>query len=102
MCHGKRLAAGVAFFAIAAMAGFGGPLGASAGLAGARTWEGHAAQGAAQQPPVFGARTVLVPVDIRVTEKVTHTMVNGRLYDASNGDQLLPTPAKRGKFFWEN
>ena len=41
-------------------------------------------------------------VDIRVSEKVTHTMVNGRLFDASNGDQLLPTPAKRGKFFWEN
>lgn len=40
--------------------------------------------------------------DIRVTEKVTHTMVNGRLYDAATGDQLLPTPMKRGKFFWEN
>ena len=40
--------------------------------------------------------------DIRVTEKVTHTMINGRLYDASNGDQLLPTPIKRGKFYWEN
>jgi len=40
--------------------------------------------------------------DIRVTEKVTHTMINGRLFDASNGDQLLPTPMKRGKFFWEN
>jgi imidazolonepropionase-like amidohydrolase len=41
-------------------------------------------------------------VDIRVTEKVTHTMINGRLYDASNGDQLLPTPIKRAKFYWEN
>jgi imidazolonepropionase-like amidohydrolase/Tol biopolymer transport system component len=40
--------------------------------------------------------------DIRVSEKVSHTMVNGRLYDASNGDQLLPTPTKRAKFFWEN
>ena len=39
--------------------------------------------------------------DIRVTEKVTHTMVNGRLYDAATGDELLPTPAKRGRFFWE-
>jgi imidazolonepropionase-like amidohydrolase len=41
-------------------------------------------------------------VDIRVSEKVTHTMVNGRLYDASNGDQIQPTAVKRGKFFWEN
>ena len=40
--------------------------------------------------------------DIRVTEKVTHTMINGRLYDAANGDQLLPTLTKRRKFFWEN
>ncbi len=39
--------------------------------------------------------------DIRVTEKVTHTMINGRLYDASTMDELLPTPRKRGKFFWE-
>jgi len=39
--------------------------------------------------------------DIRVTEKVSHTMVNGRLYDASTMDELLPTPRKRGKFFWE-
>jgi len=29
-------------------------------------------------------------------------MINGRLYDASNGDQLLPTAMRRGKFFWEN
>jgi imidazolonepropionase-like amidohydrolase/Tol biopolymer transport system component len=41
-------------------------------------------------------------VDIRVTERVSHTMVNGRLYDATNGDQILPTPVRRGKFFWEN
>jgi imidazolonepropionase-like amidohydrolase len=41
-------------------------------------------------------------VDIRVTEKVSHTMINGRLFDASNGDQLLPTPTRRGKFFWEH
>ncbi|MEO8362613.1 MAG: amidohydrolase family protein, partial [Vicinamibacteria bacterium] len=40
-------------------------------------------------------------VDIRTTEKVTHTMINGRLYDASNGDQLMPLAKKRGKFFWE-
>ena len=41
-------------------------------------------------------------LDIRVTEKVSHTMINGRLIDAATGDQLLPTPMKRGKFFWEN
>jgi imidazolonepropionase-like amidohydrolase len=41
-------------------------------------------------------------LDIRVTEKVSHTMINGRLFDAATGDQLLPTPMKRGKFFWEN
>jgi hypothetical protein len=28
-------------------------------------------------------------------------MINGRLYDAATMDQILPTPAKRGKFFWE-
>ncbi len=40
--------------------------------------------------------------DIRVTEKVSHTMINGRLFDAATMDEILPTPAKRGKFFWEN
>ena len=40
--------------------------------------------------------------DIRVTEKVSHTMINGRLFDAATMDQILPTPSKRGKFFWEN
>ena len=40
-------------------------------------------------------------VDIRVTEKVSHTMINGRLFDAATMDELLPTATKRGKFFWE-
>ncbi len=40
--------------------------------------------------------------DIRVTEKVSHTMVNGRLYDAATMNELLPKPQKRGKFFWQN
>ena len=40
-------------------------------------------------------------LDIRVTEKVSHTMVNGRLYDAATMDELLPTARKRGKFFWQ-
>jgi len=39
--------------------------------------------------------------DIRVTEKVSHTMINGRLFDAATMDELLPTPSKRGRFFWE-
>lgn len=39
--------------------------------------------------------------DIRVTEKVSHTMVNGRLFDAATMDQLLPVAAKRGTFFWQ-
>ena len=40
--------------------------------------------------------------DIRVTEKVSHTMINGRLFDAATMDQILPALARRGKFFWEN
>ena len=40
-------------------------------------------------------------LDIRVTEKVSHTMINGRLFDAATMDELLPTAVKRGKFFWE-
>ena len=40
--------------------------------------------------------------DIRVTEKVSHTMINGRLYDAATMNEVLPTPHQRGKFFWEN
>ncbi len=40
-------------------------------------------------------------MDIRVTENVSHTMINGRLFDAATMDELLPTATKRGKFFWE-
>jgi len=39
--------------------------------------------------------------DIRDTDKVTHTMVNGVLYDATTMDRLLPEPRKRKGFFWE-
>ncbi|RUO57923.1 amidohydrolase family protein [Pseudidiomarina insulisalsae] len=39
--------------------------------------------------------------DIRVTDRVTHTMVNGRLYDATTMNQLVPAAAPRAKFFWE-
>jgi len=39
--------------------------------------------------------------NIRDTDKVTHTMVNGVLYDATTMDRLLPEPRKRKAFFWE-
>lgn len=39
--------------------------------------------------------------DIRVTDRVTHTMVNGRLYDATTMNQLVPAAEPRAKFFWE-
>ncbi|MBY6064985.1 amidohydrolase family protein [Pseudidiomarina sediminum] len=39
--------------------------------------------------------------DIRVTDKVTHTMVNGRLFDATTMDQLVPTKQKRAPFSWQ-
>jgi len=39
--------------------------------------------------------------DIRETDKVTHTMVNGRLFDAATMDQLHPQVQARKAFFWE-
>lgn len=39
--------------------------------------------------------------NIRDTDKVTHTMVNGVLYDAKTMDQLLPSVQQREPFFWE-
>ena len=39
--------------------------------------------------------------DIRVTDRVTHTMVNGRLYNAETMDQLVPAQVERPTFFWE-
>ena len=39
--------------------------------------------------------------DIRVTENVTHTMVNGRLYDSATMDQVAPTKKERLPFWWE-
>lgn len=39
--------------------------------------------------------------DIRVTDRVTHTMVNGRLYNAETMDQLVPEQVQRPAFFWE-
>lgn len=43
------------------------------------------------------------PLDnIRDTEHVTHTMVNGRLYDTSTMNEVGNTPKERGEFWWEN
>jgi cytosine/adenosine deaminase-related metal-dependent hydrolase len=39
--------------------------------------------------------------DIRVSEKVDYTMVNGRLYDASNMNQVGNHPRERGPLWWE-
>ncbi|WP_372870798.1 amidohydrolase family protein [Shewanella sp.] len=39
--------------------------------------------------------------DIRVTDKVTHTMVNGKLYDAETMNQLNGDKRKRQRFFFE-
>jgi imidazolonepropionase-like amidohydrolase/Tol biopolymer transport system component len=39
--------------------------------------------------------------DIRNSETVCYTMINGRLYDAHTMDQIGNHPAKRKKFYWE-
>ncbi len=39
--------------------------------------------------------------DIRQSEKVIYTMVNGRLYDAETMDQVAPTAEPRRRFWWE-
>jgi Tol biopolymer transport system component len=39
--------------------------------------------------------------DIRNTNSVRHTMVNGRLYDSYAMDEIGNRPRPRGKFFWE-
>ncbi len=39
--------------------------------------------------------------DLRVSEKVTYTMVNGRLYDAATMNQIGNHPSERGRFWWE-
>ncbi|MCC5937168.1 MAG: PD40 domain-containing protein [Lunatimonas sp.] len=40
--------------------------------------------------------------DIRHSESITHTMVNGRLYDATTMDEIGNEPKERGAFYWEN
>jgi imidazolonepropionase-like amidohydrolase len=39
--------------------------------------------------------------DIRQSEKVRYTMVNGRLYDAAMMDEIGDHPRKRGQLSWE-
>jgi imidazolonepropionase-like amidohydrolase/Tol biopolymer transport system component len=39
--------------------------------------------------------------DIRNTESVKYTMVNGRLYDSETMDEIAPVSRKREPFFWE-
>ena len=39
--------------------------------------------------------------DIRNTETVLQTMINGRLYDAKTMNQTGNHPQERGKFYWE-
>jgi imidazolonepropionase-like amidohydrolase len=39
--------------------------------------------------------------DIRQSEKVTWTMVNGRLYDAATLNETAPKERKRAKYWWE-
>ena len=40
-------------------------------------------------------------VDIRQTDRVTHTMVNGRLFDANTMHELFPAKRERKVFHWE-
>ena len=39
--------------------------------------------------------------DIRQSEKVTRTMVNGRLYDAATLNETASRERKRPKYWWE-
>ncbi|SKB75075.1 Imidazolonepropionase [Salegentibacter holothuriorum] len=40
--------------------------------------------------------------DIRNSESVIYTMVNGRLYDAETMNEIGNNPEERGEFYWEN
>ncbi|MBT8274528.1 MAG: amidohydrolase family protein, partial [Bacteroidia bacterium] len=41
-------------------------------------------------------------VDIRNTNSVSHTMVNGRLYDTTTMNEIGNTEKSRTQFWWEN
>jgi len=40
--------------------------------------------------------------DIRNSESIIYTMINGRLYDTETMNEIGNTPKERGKFYWEN
>ena len=40
--------------------------------------------------------------DIKHTESIKYTMINGRLYDTETMDEIGNEPKERGKFYWEN
>ena len=40
--------------------------------------------------------------DIRNSESVEYTMVNGRLYNSETMNEIGNEPQERGKFYWEN
>ena len=40
--------------------------------------------------------------DIRNSESIIYTMVNGRLYDAETMNEIGNEPKERGNFYWEN
>ncbi|WP_158856718.1 amidohydrolase family protein [Lunatibacter salilacus] len=40
--------------------------------------------------------------DIQNSETITHTMINGRLYDTSTMHEIGNAPKERGSFYWEN
>jgi imidazolonepropionase-like amidohydrolase len=40
--------------------------------------------------------------DIRNSESIIYTMINGRLYDTETMNEIGNTEKERGKFYWEN
>jgi len=40
--------------------------------------------------------------DIRNSESIIYTMINGRLYDTETMNEIGNSPKKRGEFYWEN
>jgi len=40
--------------------------------------------------------------DIRNSESIIYTMINGRLYDTNTMNEIGNEPKERGKFYWEN
>jgi imidazolonepropionase-like amidohydrolase/Tol biopolymer transport system component len=39
--------------------------------------------------------------NLRVSERVTHTILNGRVYDAATMNEIAPRARSRGRFYWE-